>query len=186
MAKHVIKFLEGESVYLRPVESEDLDLFYAKGLWEKEGRRLTGTKAVFSRIELQKWFENASTDKSRIDLIICLQENDQPIGDIALLNINHQNRNAVVRISIFEKKYWGNGYGTEAMSLLLEFGFGIVNLHRIGLDVFSFNKRAIKSYEKLGFKQEGIIRDELFYDGEYHDSIIMGILEDEFKKKEVV
>ncbi|MBP1950952.1 GNAT family N-acetyltransferase [Virgibacillus litoralis] len=180
--KQEIKFLEGERVYLRPVESEDLEIFYVKSLWDKEGRRLTGTQTVFSRLGVQSWFENISTDSSRIDLIICLQENNQPIGDIAMLDIDHQNRNSVVRISIFEQEFWGNGYGTEAMSNLLEFGFEILNLHRIGLDVYSFNKRGIKSYEKLGFKQEGIIRDELFYNGEYHDSVIMGLLKDEFVK----
>ncbi|MFD2045429.1 GNAT family N-acetyltransferase [Ornithinibacillus salinisoli] len=177
-----IKFLEGKRVYVRPIEKEDLDWFYHKALWENEGRRLTGTQAVFSRSGLQNWFENAVEDSGRIDLIICLQKNDQPIGEMAMLDINHINRNAIVRISIFEKDYWGNGYGTEALSLLIEFGFEIYNLHRIGLDVFSFNKRGIKAYEKLGFKQEGIIRDELFYNGQYHDSILMGVLKDEFIK----
>lgn len=101
-----------------------------------------------------------------------------------MLDIDHQNRNSIMRISIFDHEVWGNGYGTEAMFLLLGYGFEILNLHRIGLDVYSFNKRGIKSYEKLGFKQEGIIRDELFYDGEYHDSIIMGVLKDEFNQIE--
>nr|WP_245837279.1 GNAT family protein [Virgibacillus phasianinus] len=68
------------------------------------------------------------------------------------------------------------------MSLLLEFGFGILNLHRIGLDVFEYNARAIKAYKKLGFQEEGVIRDELFYDGKFHDSILMGVLRKEFRK----
>ncbi|WP_404451769.1 GNAT family N-acetyltransferase [Virgibacillus necropolis] len=178
----MIKFLTGKRVYLRPIENEDLNLFYAKALWDKEGRRLTGTQAVFSRSGVQNWFDKNSMDNSRVDLLICLQENDQPIGDIAMLDINHQNQNAIVRISIFDKEFWGDGYGTEAMSLLLEFGFDILNLHRIGLDVFAFNDRAIKSYKKLGFKQEGIIRDELFYDGKFHDSILMGVLRKEYRK----
>ena len=175
-----IKFLNGKRVYLRPIENEDLDFFYAKTLWDEEGRRLTGTQTVFSRSGVQNWFENISTDSGRVDLFICLHENNQPIGDIAMLDIDHQNRNSVVRISIFDHEFWGNGYGTEAMSLLLKYGFEILNLHRIGLDVYSFNKRGIKSYEKLGFKQEGIIREELFYGGKYHDSIKMGVLKDEF------
>lgn len=178
-----IKLLNGERVYLRPLEASDLDSFYANALWNKEIRRLTGTQAVFSRQGLQNWFERNSTDESRIDLLICLQENDQPIGDLALLDINHLNQNAVVRISVFDKAYWGEGYGTEALFLLLEFGFDILNLHRIGLDVFEYNVRAIKAYEKLGFKQEGVIREELFYDGKFHDSILMGILQKEFIEK---
>lgn len=176
-----IKFLQGEKVYLRPIENEDLDLFY-KHLWNEEMRRLTGTQAVFSRAGVQKWFENNSLDSNRIDLVICLQESGEMIGDIAMLDIDHHNRNAVVRIAIFEENFCGNGYGTEAMHLLLKHGFEIENLHRIGLDVFSYNSRAIKTYEKLGFKREGVIRDELFLNGEYHDSILMGILEDEFSQ----
>ncbi len=176
-----IKFLEGKRIYLRPIENEDLDLLYST-LWDKEGRKLTGTQTVFSRSGVQKWFENVSTDNTRIDLIICLQENSQPIGEMAMLDIDHQNRRAVVRIAVFDRAFLGNGYGTKAMSLLLSYGFDKLNLHRVGLDVYSFNQRAIKSYEKLGFIREGIIRDALFYDGEYHDSIIMGVLKNEFKK----
>jgi RimJ/RimL family protein N-acetyltransferase len=180
----VIKFLEGERVYLRPIEEQDLGLFYTKALWDKEGRKLTGTQTVFSRQGVQSWFERISTDSSRIDQIICLQENNQPIGDVSMMDIDHQNRSAVVRISIFKREYWGNGFGTVAMSLLLNFGFGIINLHRVGLDVFSYNIRGIKAYEKLGFKQEGTIRDALYYDGEYHDSILMGVLKSEFVRSE--
>ena len=72
--------------------------------------------------------------------------------------------------------------GTEAMSVLLDYGFNILNLHRVDLEVFAFNKRARKSYEKLGFKQEGIMRDKLFYDGEFHDAILMGVLKKEFNR----
>ncbi|MGE6204400.1 GNAT family N-acetyltransferase [Guptibacillus hwajinpoensis] len=178
----IIKFLEGKRVYLRPIENSDLDLFYTKALWDEEGRRLTGTQTVFSRVGVQNWFDRISVDSSRIDLILCLQETDQPIGDIAMLDIDHQNRKAVVRISIFDSAFWGNGFGTEGMSLLLEYGFNVLNLNRIGLDVFAFNERGIKSYKKLGFKQEGRIREDLFYNGDYHDSILMGVMKNEFQK----
>lgn len=178
-----IKFLESQRIFLRPIENEDLDMYYKKALWDKESRFFTGTQVVFSRAGVQRWFDHINTDSSRIDLLICLQETNEPIGDIALNDIDHLNRSASIRIAIFNKEYWGNGYGTEAMSLLLEHGFENLNLHRVGLDVFSFNKRGIKSYEKLGFKQEGIIRDKLFYDGEYHDLIMMGVLKEEFNKR---
>ncbi|MGP4061860.1 GNAT family N-acetyltransferase [Halobacillus sp. H74] len=177
-----IKFLAGNRVYLRPIESEDLDFFYRNALWDKEGRRLTGTQAVFTRSAVQDWFDRISKDASRIDLVICLQETDQLIGDIAMLEIDQQNRKAIVRISIFDKDFWGDGYGTEAMSLLLEFGFEIMNLNRIGLDVFAYNKRGMQSYKKLGFIEEGRIREDLFYNGAYHDSILMGVKRDEFVK----
>lgn len=176
---NTIKFIEGKRVYLRPVEEDDLDVIYT-AYWDKEARRLTGTQTVLSRTRLQNWLETISSDNSRIDLIICLQENNEPIGDIAMMEIDHHNQNAIVRISIFTKENWGKGYGTEAMSMFLDYGFNILNLHRIELEVFAYNSRAKKSYEKLGFKQEGIIRDKLFYDGKFHDAILMGVLREEF------
>ena len=99
-----------------------------------------------------------------------------------MLDIDLLNGKSAVRISIFNKDYLGEGYGTEAMSLLIKYGFNNLNLNRIGLDVFSFNERAIGSYKKLGFQEEGRIREDLFYDGEYHDAILMGLLKREFKK----
>lgn len=73
------------------------------------------------------------------------------------------------------------GYGTEAMRLAVDYGFTHLNLHRIGLDVLDFNPRAIHVYEKIGFKQEGVLRDTLFYEGTFHSAILMGILEDEWR-----
>nr|WP_245837280.1 GNAT family N-acetyltransferase [Virgibacillus phasianinus] len=111
MEQHVTKFLTGERVYLRPLENDDLDLFYTKALWDKEGRRLTGTQAVFSRSGVQSWFDKISANPNRIDLLICLQENNRPIGDIAMLDIDHQNQRSVVRISIFDQDCWGMDSG---------------------------------------------------------------------------
>lgn len=177
-----IKFLESKRLYLRPVEIEDADLIFTT-LWDREARRLTGTQTVFSRQGVHQWIESVTSDSSRLDLLICLQKNDESIGDIAMMEIDHVNQNAIVRIAIFEKENWGKGYGTEAMSLLLDYGFHILNVHRIELEVFSYNVRAKKSYEKLGFKQEGILRDKLYYDGEFHDSIMMSVLKNEFKNR---
>jgi RimJ/RimL family protein N-acetyltransferase len=65
---------------------------------------------------------------------------------------------------------------------MLDYGFGIANLHRIELDVFAFNERAIRTYEKLGFQREGVKRDMLYYNHQYHDAILMSILEHEFRE----
>ncbi|WP_371413714.1 GNAT family N-acetyltransferase [Virgibacillus sp. Bac330] len=73
---------------------------------------------------------------------------------------------------------WDRSNGT-----IINYGFEQLNLHRIELEVFDFNTRARKSYEKLGFKQEGIRREVLFYDGEYHHAIMMSILKDEYLKR---
>lgn len=95
------------------------------------------------------------------------------IGDIAIMDMdNPMNRSGVFRIAI-DTQFAGRGYGTEATNLMLEFGFGILNLHRIQLEVYSINERAIHVYEKVGFKREGVLRDAQYYNNAYYDTIVM-------------
>lgn len=77
---------------------------------------------------------------------------------------------------------WGKGIGTDTMSLILEFAFNELNLHRVYLQVFSFNERAIKLYEKIGFIHEGKFRQALYRTGKWHDIVIMSILKNEYSK----
>ncbi|MFY0544387.1 GNAT family N-acetyltransferase [Brevibacillus sp. H7] len=174
-----VRFLEGEQVYLRPIGLEDTDLYF-RMLFHPETRRLTGTQKSFTREQIHRYIEGKSQDTSSLLLLIALRETDEVIGDIALQSIDSYNRNANIRIAI-EEPYQGKGYGSEAMKLMLDYGFGIVNLHRIELNVFAYNERATHVYEKIGFKKEGVQRDALYYNHQYHDSILMSILEDEFR-----
>ncbi|WP_042455031.1 GNAT family N-acetyltransferase [Neobacillus dielmonensis] len=175
-----VRFLEGQQVYLRPISLEDTDFYFSK-LYDPETRKLTGTQLCYTIEQIYQYIERKGQDSSSLLLLICVKESDQVIGDIALQDIDHYNRNANIRISIDVKESRGKGYGSEAMKLLLDYGFGIVNLHRIELNVFAYNEVAFSVYKKLGFKQEGVQRDALFYDHQYHDSITMSILENEFR-----
>jgi RimJ/RimL family protein N-acetyltransferase len=87
---------------------------------------------------------------------------------------------AWVGIGIGDPDYWGKGYGTDALRLLVGFGFGQLNLRRISLNVFGYNQRAVKSYLKCGFKEEGRLRQWMLRGGERHDLIFMGILREEW------
>ncbi|RIL69394.1 N-acetyltransferase, partial [Staphylococcus devriesei] len=71
------------------------------------------------------------------------------------------------------ENYWGKGYGKEALKLLINFAFNSLNLHMLYLEVFSYNENATKMYEKLGFNQDGILRQSKYQDGQYYDKIIM-------------
>ncbi|RZT15523.1 GNAT family N-acetyltransferase [Fictibacillus sp. BK138] len=177
--EHANKLLEGNKIYLRPLEQSDKESIYL-ALTNEEVRKMTGSKKVFTREQINGYYDRISSDDSRVDLTICTQEDDEVVGDISILEINPLNRNAYIRVALNEPKYFGRGYGSEAMKLMVKFGFQTLNLHRIELNVYSFNERGIKTYEKLGFKKEGVQREALFYEGQYHDSIIMGILESEF------
>lgn len=112
--------------------------------------------------------------------LILEKQSQIPIGITSLIHIDLKNRNAECIIDLGEKSYWGKGYGREAMQLLLEYAFLEMNLHRVSLRVFSFNKRAINLYEKLGFQYEGSSRQALFRNGKWHDIIQMGILQQEY------
>ena len=181
MATNQIKVLQGERIYLRRVEHEDVDHFL-NAVSNPEIRRLTGTNAFFTKAKLERFIANIQTDSSRIDLIIALQKNDQVIGDLAIVDIDQQNRNGSFRIAITDPQYLSKGYGTEALSIVIDYMFNTLNLRRISINVYAFNHRAIKAYEKLGFVKEGVLREELYFDGEYNDNILMGLLKKEYKK----
>jgi len=97
------------------------------------------------------------------------------------MNILWNDRVGTCGIFVGDKKEQGKGYGTEAMKLLLEYGFNTLNLNRLDLKVNDFNLRAIKCYQRLGFVEEGRMRQSCFRNGEYHDQIIMSILRSEWK-----
>ena len=108
---------------------------------------------------------------------------DRLLGDIGLYVVNWSGRDAFVGLGIGERDFWGKGYGTEAMNLVLQYGFLEVNLRRVTLTVFEYNPRAIRSYEKVGFQHEGRLRKLLHRDGQRYDELFMGILREEWLER---
>ncbi len=108
------------------------------------------------------------------------KKSGQTVGIVSLINIDYKNRSAECVIDIGEREMWGKGIGTSAMSLLLEFAFHELNLHRVYLQVFSFNDRGIKLYEKMGFTPDGRLRESLYRGGRWHDTLIMSLLQKEY------
>jgi RimJ/RimL family protein N-acetyltransferase len=103
-------------------------------------------------------------------------EGADPIGMIDLGGFDWTARNCWVGIGIGEREYWGKGYGTEAMNLVLRYAFACLNLNRVSLTVFEYNPRAYQSYIKCGFREEGRLRQFMQREGERYDLIYMGIL----------
>ncbi len=108
-------------------------------------------------------------------------DHETAIGTIALMNVDTRNRHAELAIVIGEKSYWSKGYGTEMMKELLSYTFEGLNLRKAYLHVFSFNKRAIGLYEKLGFKKEGTLKEMLYRDGKYHDVYAYGLFKEDYE-----
>ena len=103
------------------------------------------------------------------------------IGGIRLHGISPTDRHARLALGIFDRRFWSHGYGTEAIRLILRYGFEDMGLHRIDLVVLEYNARAIRAYEKCGFRREGVLRDNAFVDGVWYDDIIMAVLESEYR-----
>jgi UDP-4-amino-4,6-dideoxy-N-acetyl-beta-L-altrosamine N-acetyltransferase len=127
----------------------------------------------------QKWYENYLKDKSSKVYIIETGKGEH-IGNIGLNDIDLHTRKAELGIFIGEKKFWGKGYGTEAVELGLKLAFEGLNLNRVYLKVFQNNKRAQKCYEKAGFKKEGVLRQDEFKNGKYIDCEVYSVLAREY------
>lgn len=172
--------LTGERVILRPYEPDDAQIIL-DSTNEPVGRWLTGTHNTFTLEQIQRYIANALKADDRAGFIILDAQTQERVGEVVLMQIDEDNRNAILRIALFQTANFGKGYGSEALRLVVAHGFEAYKLHRIGLDVFAYNDRAIHVYEKIGFRREGVQRDALFYNGEFHDSIMMAILEDEWR-----
>lgn len=109
-------------------------------------------------------------------------QNGYYVGICGLHNLRDIYHSAELRILIFNVEAIGKGIGTEAVNLLVDYGFNRLNLHRIWLGVNADNERAVKCYLKCGFKEEGRLREDIFYHGKYADAIRMGILRHEWKE----
>jgi len=176
------KKLVGEHIFLSPVSIEDVEK-YTKWMNDFETTDYTGRSSqVYTIEDEKKWMDARSEDKeSKIFGIVDLKNNNL-IGNCGLHKIDSVNRTATLGIFIGEKQERSKGYGTEVIRLLLDYGFNYLNLHEIQLDVMSFNKRAIRCYEKAGFKEYGRRRESEYINGKYYDLISMDILKSEFKE----
>lgn len=175
--------LKGSKVLLRPLSLTDAPRF-CKWLKDEEVVKflsMYGYPAPSLKEERQ-WIKARQQDKNSITFAIDTVEGIH-IGSVSLRDVKSESKHALFGIVIGDKKYWGQGYGTEAGKLIVDYGFKKLKLHRIYLNYIAYNIRGGKSYEKIGFKQEGIFRQHIYRNGYYHDQIWMGILKNDYLKK---
>lgn len=177
----------GENLRLRAIEREDIPTFL-RWFNDPEVRRHLLMHEPMSRAKEERWFEEHLSRKDEFLFAIEVKEGKDwvHIGNLGLHKIDWKNRVATFGIVIGEKAYWNRGYGTEAVRTALRYAFFELGLNRVELETFSFNRRAIRCYEKVGFRHEGTRRQALYRDGRYHDILIMGILKEEFSTRETV
>jgi RimJ/RimL family protein N-acetyltransferase len=142
---------------------------------------------LWSANKFKEFLEKDLDSALPINLLFSIRtlENDKLIGFIAFDGINWTDRDSYVAIGIGEQDFWNKGYGSDAMRLMLRYGFTELNLHRVSLNVYAYNLRGIHSYEKCGFKPEGRIREFVLRDGQRSDMLHMGILRDDWEKLDV-
>lgn len=166
---------------MRLAEQTDFDNYYY-GNFDPVAdsvARFTGCKKYFTRDEVLNFFTNSLNDTSRVDFVILISKN-KIIGEVVLSDIEEDIRQANFRIGIFSEKESDKGLGTWMIRNILEYGFIQLNLNRIYLDVFSFNDRAIHLYKKMGFIEEGRLRQSVFDGDKLVDDILMSILRSEW------
>lgn len=173
---------DSDRIYFKKMTPEDVDIYHR---WRNDMEVMRSTSPFLDIYDFEETKEFVNKiilgSNSSKSYIIVEKKSDTPIGITPLINIDYKNRNAECIIDIGDKNFWGKGYGTEALRLLLDYAFLELNLHRVSLRVFSFNDKAIKLYEKIGFKKEGESRESIFRDGKWHSIIHMGILQSEYR-----
>ena len=173
------KKLVGERIYLSPRSVEDAEKFTE---WLNDFDTTDYIGRSYSTVTLQCEKEYLEKNRNNESTFAIVENNtDKLLGAISLENIEYINRTATLGIFIGDKDYRSKGYGTEAIRLILDFGFNYLNLNNIKLDLMEFNERALKCYKKCGFKEYGRRRKCKFINGKYYDSISMDILAEEFK-----
>ena len=177
------KKIVGDTIYLSPRNSEDVEIFtkWLNDFHVTDGLGRSGLLVTLNgeKEYLEKIHDD---DMTRYYFVIVTLEKDEMIGTISLENMNYTNRSAELGIFIGDETYRGKGIGKEAIHLILDYGFNYLNLNSIHLTVLSFNERAIACYKKCGFKEAGKLREDYYLNGKYYDKILMDILKSEFNE----
>ncbi len=174
-------FLIGELVYLRAFERGDMTDRYFQWFNDGEVTRFMSNGAIPNRqVDVEAFFDRMSRSPNDFVFAIVDRTTETHIGNTAIHNLDWIRRLGEFGIIVGEKEYWRKGYGTEATRLIVGFAFDRLNLNRVWLGVHADHKAAVRAYEKVGFRIEGRLRQEMCRFGTYGDRLIMGILRDEY------
>lgn len=173
----------GRRIVLRRHRAENLAVV-SRWYRDPEVARLTRYQTrPMPREEVERFFQTRLLGPDSVAYAIHVRLTDRLIGLTTFSSLDPDNGSVLFHITLGERDVWGQGYGTEAASMMLAHAFERLGLHRVGLSVFSFNERAIRSYEKAGFRIEGRLRDAIARDGRYWDEIQMGALRPEWLER---
>lgn len=176
--KYYKKFI-GDRLYLSPMNPNDVEKYVEWISSPIVSDGMGNTSNILTESLDKEFIEKALKNGDKCFAIILLK-NDELIGNCSIYRENDNARVAELGIFIGDEKFRNNGYGQEALNLLLDYGFNYLNLNSVYLSVFSFNDVAINCYKKIGFKEAGRLRENYFLNGKYYDVVYMDILKREF------
>lgn len=176
-----VVFLKAKRVYLRPIEKTDVPLL-TRWINDPDVRQYLKAFLPNQNSEEEKWVDELATRKTTdVVLMICLTEDDRPIGTMGIHRISWKDRTATTGALIGEKELWGKGYGSEAKMVLLDYAFNTLNLRKICSTANATNPRSIAYSQKCGYKVEGVLRKHVFIKGRYVDQVHLAIFAHEFR-----
>ena len=175
------RILAGEKCYLSPCQPEDGER-WAEWFNDLEVTIPLGDES-YTPTSLEGELDTIKDilENNRHVFSILDQKTDRAIGHCMFFNVDAVNRTAMLGIVIGEKDHWDQGFGQEAVNLLLDYGFNLLNLSNVMLGTFSFNQRALACYRKVGFKEIGRRREARIVGDRKFDVILMDILASEFE-----
>jgi len=170
-------FIDGKRIYLREIRLSDVNRNYCD--WMNDPEVTQYTESRFENWSLRKLKDYVRKIKSSPDCIffaIISKHNNKHIGNIKIGPIDKNHNFADVGIIIGEKSFWGKGFATEAIKLVVDYAFNKLNLHKLTAGVYANNIGSIKAFKKAGFSIEGVRKKHYLYKGNYIDATIMGII----------
>jgi RimJ/RimL family protein N-acetyltransferase len=174
--------LTGERTVLRPFTEDDADVMAAI-LLDPELLYFTGgDPAPFSREHLRSWYGSRAAQPDRLDLAVTDRATGELVGEVVLNEWQPEHRCCTFR-TLIGPRGRGRGLGTEAVRLVVGHGFEALGMHRIQLEAYADNERALHVYEKAGFVVEGVRRHAELHDGVWRDAVLMAVLEDEWRAR---
>ena len=179
-----MEILKSDNIILRALEPADLDILFE---WENDTSiwMVSGTLQPFSRFVLEQYLASAHLDiyaHKQLRLVIDLMDDDEdsdetiPIGCIDLFDFDPKNRRAGIGILIGDKDMRGNGYGAEALTLLINYAFKTLDLHQLFCTITPDNEPSLHLFKKLGFEVTGLKQDWIFYNGKWHDEYTLQLI----------
>jgi RimJ/RimL family protein N-acetyltransferase len=173
--------LLGHKVTLRAIEREDQRVFWAfNNDLELEVMSSNRPPAPVPLAATLAFFDERIQRSTR-NHWFAIEADGKVIGACGLMGFDEVARTCTLGIRIGERDYWGHGFGRDAVSALLDYGFGHLNMHRVWLTVLESNERAIRSYLACGFRQEALLRRHIWADGDTRDEVLMGILRSDWQ-----